>query len=233
MKSIITDSIDAGRPVLAFGVVGPPECSIICGYDSGGDTLFGWSHFQSSNPADCENNGMFRKSGWYDDIWKIVVCGAKQNPQDSLKGIVGRGVAISSANELSGYYSGAAAYDAWIKYMTDPAYDTMGDDELRNKFWFHHALTGNHAEARAYLGGFLHEAADGDDTIHKAADLYNEIHDTCWQVWAATDGWDNPEAYKALRDKEKRDKAAELIKKIESLDFAAVKKLQTWLEKQE
>jgi hypothetical protein len=47
MKDLITQSIDAGRPVLAFGIVGPPECSIVCGYDGGGDTLFGWSPISS------------------------------------------------------------------------------------------------------------------------------------------------------------------------------------------
>jgi len=233
MKSRITESIDAGRPVLAFGVVGPPECAIVCGYDSGGDTLFGWSHFQSSDPGDCENNGMFRISGWYNNVWKIVLCRDKKEPEDDLKDIVRRGIAITTATELSGYYSGAAAYDAWVGYVTDPAYETMGDDELRGRFEFHSNLVGNHAEARCYLGGFLHESAGDDITLHKIADLYNEIHDTCWQVWAATDGWSSPdsEAYKGLRDKAKRDKAAELIRKIEELDFAAVEGLRGWLDK--
>jgi hypothetical protein len=107
----------------------------------------------------------------------------------------------------------------------------MKDDELRNKFWFHHSLVGNHAEARWTLGGFLHEKAGDDITLHKIADIYIEIHDACWQVWAATDGYNNPEGYKALRDKEKRDKAAALIKKIEELDLSAVNGLKAWLDK--
>jgi len=231
MKSRIIESIDAGRPVLAFGVVGPPECAIVCGYDSGGDTLFGWSHFQSSNPEDCENNGMFRISDWYSDIWKIVLCKDKKEPLTDLKDIIRRGVAITSADELDRYYSGRKAYDAWAKYVAAPAYESMGDDELRGKFWFHHALVGNHAEARCYLSGFLHESAGEDERLHKIADIYGEIHDTCWQVWAATDGFENPEGYKALREKAKRDKVAELIRKIEGLDFQAVDELRAWLEK--
>ena len=230
MKSLITESIDEGRPVLAFGIVGPPECSIVCGYDSGGDTLFGWSHFQSYNTDDCENNGMFHRSGWYDDIWKIVLCRDKKEPEIDLKDIIRRGITISTADELSGYYAGTVAYDAWVKYISDPAYEAMGDQELRGKYWFHHAMVGNHAEARCYLGGFLHESAGDDIKLHKIADLYNQIHDTCWRVWGAAGGIDAGDAYMCLRDREKREKIVQLIREIEGLDFSAAEQLKAWLE---
>jgi hypothetical protein len=32
----IVTSIDAGRPVIAMGIVGPPECGIVAGYDKDG-----------------------------------------------------------------------------------------------------------------------------------------------------------------------------------------------------
>lgn len=230
MKSQITQSIDANRPVLAFGIVGPPECSIVCGYDSGGDTLFGWSHFQSNNPADCENNGMFHKSDWYNDIWKIVVCRDKKEPKNDLKDIIRRGIAITTANELDGYYSGAAAYDAWAKYVSDSAYESMSDDELRGKYWFHHAMVGNYAEARCYLGGFLQEVAGDDALLHKVGGIYNEIHDTCWKIWGVAGGIDSEDGYKCFRDASKQVEIVDLIRKIEELDFSAVKELKAWLD---
>ncbi len=73
--------------------------------------------------------------------------------------------------------------------------------------------------------------AGDDELLHKIGGLYNEIHDTCRQVWSATDGWENPEAYKALREKAKREKAVDLIRKIEELDFSAVESLKAWLDK--
>lgn len=231
MKQLITESIDAGKPVLAFGIVGPPECSIVCGYDSGGDTLFGWSHFQSYDPADCENNGMFHKTDWHKGIWKIVLCKDKKESKNNLKDIVRRGITITEADELDGYLSGRAAYDAWFNYITSSTYDAMSDEELRSKYWFHHALVGNHAEARAYLGSFLHISAGDDEELHKIAGLYNEIHDTCWKVWAAMGGWQNPEAYKSLCEKAKRDETAGLIQQIEELDFSAIRRLKAWLNK--
>lgn len=43
----IVDSIySLSRPVLAFGVVGLPECCLVTGYDEGGQVLIGWSFFQ-------------------------------------------------------------------------------------------------------------------------------------------------------------------------------------------
>ena len=239
MKRFITESIEEGVPVLAFGLVGPPECSIICGYDSGGDTLFGWSHFQSYDPADCENNGMFHISDWHKNVWKIVLCKGKREPQNDLKDIVRRGIAITQSDELlgelgnplSGYLSGHAAYDAWINYITSPSYETMCDEELNRKYWFHNALVGNHAEARAYLGGYLHMQAGEGEELHKIADLYMEIHNICWQVWTAGGGFENPKAYKSIRERPKREEIASLIKKIEELDFSAVERLRAWLDK--
>ncbi len=231
MKRLITASIDAGRPVLAFGIVGPPECAIVCGYDSGGDTLFGWSHFQSNKPDDCEPGGMFRKTDWHKDIWEIVLCGEKKEPKTDLKDIIRRGISITTADEIGGYYSGAAAYDAWVGYVTNPAYELMGDDELRKKYWFHHALIANHAEARCYLGGFLHESAGEDELLHKVGDIYNEIHDTCWKLWEVAGGINAADGYKCLRNVAKRGELADLIRKIQTLDFAAVEKLSVWLGK--
>lgn len=52
----IVKSIDKGFPVLTFGIVGPPVCSIIIGYDENGAVLIGRSQFtdepKENNPYD-------------------------------------------------------------------------------------------------------------------------------------------------------------------------------------
>ena len=40
---IIESIRDRGRPVIAHGVIGPPEECIIAGYDEGGDVSVGWN----------------------------------------------------------------------------------------------------------------------------------------------------------------------------------------------
>lgn len=232
LRAKVALSIDAGRPVLAFGVMGPPECGIICGYDDGGETVCGWYHFQSHDPADCLPNGMFVKKNWTagkpfaDGLWKIVLCGGKKEPQTSLMPILKRGVAIMEATEIGGYLAGGAAYDAWTAYVQDPAYEGMDGEALKGKHWLHHVLVGSHAEARCYLGGFLHAQANGNPLIIKAADCFNEIHDTCWKVWGVLGGLHAPDGYLGLRDARKRAELAVLIGRIRELDRAALSSLQ-------
>jgi len=234
MKRQIAASLDAGKPVLTFGPIEPhEECSIVCGYDDEGETLFGWSHWQSRNPNDIEPNGMFRVSDWHKSMWKIVLCGEKNQLKTDLREIVQHGLAIATADDIDGLYAGHAAYNAWASYVSNPDYKKMKRKELQGKYWFHSVLTGNHAEARAYLGGFLRESAGGDARLLRAADLYMEIHDTCWKIWAAARGGpgkSDKKACKALRKPKKRAAIAELIRKIEALDFAAAEELRAWLD---
>jgi len=231
IKRLITASIDAGKPVLAFGPVEPhEECSIVCGYDDEGDTLFGWSHWQSRNPADTEPGGMFRVCDWeHKNMWKIVLCGEKTQPKTDLREIIRHGLAIATADDIDGLYAGHAAYDAWVNYVSDPAYRKMKRKELQGKYWFHSVLVGNHAEARAYLGGFLRGEAGDDARLVKAADCYEEIHDTCWKIWDAAGGNGKKNAYKALRKEKKRAALAGLIRKLEGLDFAAAGELRDFI----
>jgi len=233
IKRLITASIDAGKPVLSFGPVEPhEECSIVCGYDDQGETLFGWSHWQSRNPSELEPNGMFRVSDWQSkNMWSIVLCGEKTQPKDDLREIISHGLSIATADDIGGLHAGRAAYNAWASYIENPAYRKMKRKELQGKYWFHGHLTGNHAEARAYLSGFLRTVADEDKRLAKAADMYMEIHDTCWKIWGVAGGMgkSDKKACKALRKPKKRAAIADLIRKIEALDFAAADELRAWL----
>jgi len=62
----IIESIDQNVPVLAFGVIGPPECCIITGNDESGEVIIGWNYFQNEHD-DFEPTGQFRKGNWYKD----------------------------------------------------------------------------------------------------------------------------------------------------------------------
>ncbi len=71
-KSRIVESIDKGRPVLALGVVGPPECCVVSGYDKGGDVLYGRSYFQT------ESDKYFSVDDWYDKCHGLILIGEKK-----------------------------------------------------------------------------------------------------------------------------------------------------------
>jgi len=77
IKKIVA-SIDKGLPVLTFGIVGPPTCSIICGYDENGDVLMGWAQFQDEC-NEIEPNGYFRKRNGLDESMALIFFGAKKS----------------------------------------------------------------------------------------------------------------------------------------------------------
>jgi hypothetical protein len=221
LRERIVANLDAGRPVLAFGIVGPPECSIVCGYDLDGEVLIGWSHFHP--------DGMFREPDWLAGLWKIVLCGEPRTPVRDLKAIVEHGVSIMDLREVDGYAAGVEAYDAWIAYVSDKACESMDDDGLRRWHELHHMLVGNHAEARAYLSNFLSVRGAGQPLLERAAAHFMNIHDTCWRVWDVMDGLGAPEGYLGLRDPAKREQLAELLGSIRDLDRQAADALREWL----
>jgi len=241
----ITSEIDAGRPVLAFGIVGPPECCIIAGYDADKKALRGWSHFQSHDPAHCAENGMFLSSGWHANLWKTVVCGPKRDARTSLKDVVRQGVEIMERNTVAGdpakcssepstLLMGFAAYDAWIAFVQDPAFETMDDATLKGKHWYHTTLVGSHAELRCYLGNFLAgqvtgQNAEADKHLQEAARCLLEIHDQCWKLWGVLGGMGAPDAWQGLRDAAKRAELAAVLTHIKTLDRQAADALHAWV----
>ena len=55
----IKESIGRGMPVIAFGIIGPPEAGMVTGYADDGETLYGWSYFQEGRDAYYERPGWF------------------------------------------------------------------------------------------------------------------------------------------------------------------------------
>jgi len=84
--AIIESIRDRGRPVIAHGVIGPPEECIVAGYDEGGDVLIGWNFFQGFDDCNAgverEPKGMFRKREWAKDTWSLLIIGEKQDPPE-------------------------------------------------------------------------------------------------------------------------------------------------------
>ena len=76
-KKDIAASVDRGFPVLALGVIGPPECCIITGYEDGGDTLMGFNYFQDDYKNDpdisVDENGLFRRKNWFDGTAAYII----------------------------------------------------------------------------------------------------------------------------------------------------------------
>jgi hypothetical protein len=182
----IIKSLQKGRPVVAYGVVGPPEPAIITGYDENGEVLIGWSFFQGIpefatslefEPAGKEHlAGYFRKRDWFNNTHSLLVIGEKQE-QPPLKEIyrdalqwmlkVTRVPMVRPEPDAPEWYrgraNGLAAYEAWAdNLLCDEDFSNAEEARLRELHDIHNGAVGQVAEARWYGSQFLIQASDPD-----------------------------------------------------------------------
>lgn len=121
MLQRIIASIDKGLPVLAFGIVGPPVCSMICGYAEEGKQLIGWSQFSGEVIEDeiidqvCAEN-YFQVESVLSHVETLIFFG-KKKPRSSIAENIKQSIlnipslaALPSTDELR---MGKDAFDAW------------------------------------------------------------------------------------------------------------------------
>jgi hypothetical protein len=68
---LIRTEVDEGRPVIALGIIGPPEACIVTGYRDNGKTLLGWSFFQDmpefAAGLSYDDAGYFVTQSWWEN----------------------------------------------------------------------------------------------------------------------------------------------------------------------
>jgi hypothetical protein len=218
-QRIIHSIRDLGRPVISFGIVGPPEAGIITGYDENGAVLVGWSFFQSdpmfATGLETEPAGYYRKRDWLQNCSGLVIIGEKHERQtlgsiykQALQwGIqVARNPTVTTNGTV--YHNGLAAYTAWAEHLGHDV-DFPADNEavLREHHWIHEMAIGLVAEARWYGSQFLvgmteHVDAgvprDAIEDIYHAAGYLAGEHELMWKLWDLEGGNGNPEAFRKM-----------------------------------
>jgi len=203
MRQRIIQSLRDARPVLGFGIVGPPECCLITGLDQGGEVLMGWSFFQDSPDfsagLDFEPCGYFRKRGWYAHTHALV-------PISHRIGPVNQEVAYRRSIqwaidlirrpiiELDGPWpSGLAAFATWAQTILRHQDFPSGDmTVLRQRHLAHTSTVGMVAEGRWYGSLFLKavkEAIDSlADPLQEAIACFEQEHKLMWEIWGLVGG---------------------------------------------
>ena len=115
----IRREIDAGNPVIALGIIGPPEACVITGYREGGNVLMGWNVFQEYPEYQAnvrfEKNGYFITADWWEnpDTTALIATGTESLPP-LTPGEALRNAAQALEGRMCGTYAkGTLAYDAW------------------------------------------------------------------------------------------------------------------------
>lgn len=202
----IMASVRAGVPVLALGVVGPPECSLIVGYDEGGKVLVGRSYFQEEPDAGAglqfeEAGGgvpdpYFRKPDWFAETRGLILLGDRVAPLSGRElhlRSLRRALQILRTPLVRGHWTGQAAFTIWadtlLRKEPFPA-DDLG--VLGRRHEYHHSAGGTLAEARAYGADFLRGMADQEPAaaheLREAAACFDDEHDLVWAIWEFTGG---------------------------------------------
>lgn len=216
-ERIMEEISERQRPVLAYGVVGPPEPSVITGYDDHGAVLIGWSYFQDVPPFNagvtCEPEGYFRKHDWFAGTEALLLLGDKHEPpplaQTHRKALqwalqVARVPMTHPEPEAPKWYrgrnNGLAAYEAWAAALQrDEDFATEDMNVLWHRYEVHNNSVGTVAEGRWYAAQFLRQMARREEgmaaDLLAAAECYEAEHELMWKAWGAVGGNGRSEAH--------------------------------------
>jgi len=227
----IVESIRDGRPALATGVVGPPACGIITGYDEGGEVMIGWSYFQEmaghGEAEDFEPCGYYRKPGWYEDTHTLILIGPKGDDPpmaETFRDALRWAVELADTPTLLGCHCGPAAYTAWAEALLQDEDFPEGDAEVllaRLDCNFGAIMA---VEARYHAATFLRRAGQREAALadlDQAAATYDAEVQTLLDVLKAqgASGPHDEAAALGLSDRSRREKMASLI--VEARDHGA------------
>lgn len=237
MLQKIIASIDKGLPVLAFGIVGPPNCSIICGYAQDGKQLIGWSQFTGETNEDelidqvCAEN-YFQVGNDLTHIEALIFFG-KQKPRVSIAENIKQSIlnipalaALPSTDELR---MGKDAFDAWADSLLCDEYfqdETMLEGPL-DTYQSCVVQTGtNLFYLDAYLNNALKLCPEIEAQLKTLIDLFAQEKAAFDQLIEYQGGYFFEKDRKALLDKNFRDGLAKHVKAVGSCYEKAVQSIK-------
>ncbi len=167
-KKLIMREISEGRPVIALGVVGPPEASIIAGYKNNGDALLRWSFFQNSieftKGVTFDESGYFICSNWWENTEAVMSIGEEAGEQVAVKELLENAFQVLTTDiikvsdgEWGAYFGGQRAYNAWADAMSD---DVNFPRDSQLPLLIQHSMCFGDAtvmvgEGRSYAAGYI------------------------------------------------------------------------------
>lgn len=235
--AFVKREIDTGRPLIAFGIVGPPEPCVITGYRDGGETLMGWSFFQDMPEYQgCINKteeGYFIRSSWYEhpETIALLAIGEKRECpglRSLAKDTLAYAASIMVPRQVRDYAGGAAAFDTWAARLDD---DTEFPENAPLPMLFERLMCMTDAltmigEGRYYAHKWTEDMAkrfpEAAGPLCWASEKLKKAHDCAWEIWALLGGMGMGEKQaRNLARRDIREKCISRIKKARQLDQEA------------
>jgi len=233
MVKAIKESINKGRPVISFGIIGPPEAGLITGYDKDGEILYGWNYFQE------KKDKYYEKSDWFEAMDKntgLIVIGDKKSnrPSDRETFITSLKWAINlertaKRSDLPNHVSGLSAYEAWATGL-EVDFDYPKDDPkvLETRAMVHCdqcVMLEERRSAANFLRNMTKFTPEVAEQLSSAAKLYDETADQGQYLWH-WGHWKDPKVGQALADPKTRREMAHYIRIAGKKEFQAVEYLE-------
>ncbi|MFB3881262.1 MAG: hypothetical protein ACE149_08355 [Armatimonadota bacterium] len=239
MVAAIKESIAKGRPVLAFGIIGPPECGIVTGYDKDGEVLYGYSYFQDRSrfPGYYEQPEWFERASWGPEEGAIIIGDKKPRPaeRDTLISTLEWAVDLARTPvrpNRPNHASGLAAYDAWANGLeVDADYPADDDKTMGTRAMIHGdqaVMLEDRRAAITYLRSMASVAPEAAGELNAAADLYERAVGEMSGIWL----WGHdmgPEVAKGLLDPATRRGIARHVRLARDREAEAVNHLEAAL----
>ncbi|MBN1617225.1 MAG: helix-turn-helix domain-containing protein [Spirochaetales bacterium] len=127
--AFIRAQIDQGRPVLALGIIGPPEACIITGYRKNGNTLLGWNFFQEMSEfggGSLDESGYFVTDSWWENpsTRMLMAIGTECGELPPVKDILTDALNVLERESITNpdgcvHLGGQGAYRALVSALSD------------------------------------------------------------------------------------------------------------------
>jgi hypothetical protein len=247
MIEAVKDSITQGKPLISFGIIGPPEAGVVAGYSKDGQVLHGYSYFQEGDVQ-----GYYEKADWFETMGRgspygFIVIGDKKTESGPTK----RETLISTLEwavdlarkprlrditgrpENGDHANGLAAYDGWANGLEVDADYPKDDIEVLKTRVMVHGDQCCMLEERRNAAGCLKSMADiapeAEEELAAAASLYKQVANEGSSIWL----WGHDMGEKArqgLADPEARKKIASAVRASAKKEAEAVGHLERALE---
>jgi len=228
----VKSEIENGRPVIAFGVVGPCEAGIITGYQSNGEVVLGWSVFQDWAAQELDESGYYVQDNWWANTTGLISIGEETGAPASDKAVLENALMLMSANEVRGYggehtfYAGQAAYEKWAKALECENFDAEGASGDGGQCETMELLLGERGYAAAYMNFMAERYPDLADECKECARLLKATVDCIHPMRALQE-----EPSNWLENKETRQQMATLVRKAAKYEKEACVVLKGIIDK--
>lgn len=246
--ALIKSELDCGRPVIALGVVGPPEACIVTGYKDNGEKLLGWSLFQDGSgfggSFDIDESGYFVKDNWCENTECVMSVGEEIGEETPVKEILENALTLMMQEKIEayegkydGYCGGQAAYEAWAKAIEDDSFFTENSN-VADKCYCQGDAEAMLGEGRyyasEYIGSLTTQYPGLSKELDECAKLLKSASDYAekmFQEWSGTHPGVNEASISKIQKKETRVKIAEYIKQAAKDEKASCAVLKSIIDK--